>query len=91
MIEDKEFNQVSQLSHFGGAAAIVYGLIVLAGMSAMWPTFIVLAIIAGVKEFWYDYHYETTEVRGSSLEDFLFYLAGGLFAIITVYIKILLF
>ena len=92
MIENSEFNQVAQLSHFGGAAAIIYGSIVLfGGISAMWPAFFILLIISGVKEFWYDYHYETTDVRGSSLEDFLFYMAGAAFAIGSVYIKTLLF
>jgi len=90
MIEDKEFNQVAQLSHFGGACAIIYGLIVLCGSSAMWPAVIVLAIVCGIKEFWYDYHYETTEVRGSSLLDFAMYMAGAAFAVGTVLLKSIL-
>lgn len=76
MIDPKEFNFVSQLSHFGWGLAIVlvgarfgHGCeFVLAGT---WVAY------AAVKEFWYDKWYETAEVRGSSVEDFIYQVAGA--------------
>lgn len=33
-------------------------------------------LAAAIKEFWYDYHYETPAERGSSLLDFSMYAVG---------------
>jgi hypothetical protein len=79
-----EFNLVAQLSHFG------WGALAVALPSAVWSPVAgtlcgaVFVAYAAVKEFWYDYEYEEPEVRGSSLQDFLFQLAGVLFAFLVI-------
>jgi hypothetical protein len=87
VIDDKTFDTVSQLAHFAGGTAIVFGLVVLTHHRpfALWAFLIVLAL-AAVKEFWYDEKYETAEVRGSSIEDFAFYAFGAGFAAILSYV-----
>ena len=78
-IDAKTFNQVAQLGHFAGGAAIVLAIVVMTHehtYSVLWG-FLLVLLLAGVKEFWYDEKYETTEVRGSSLEDFTFYMIGA--------------
>ena len=88
MIQDSEFNTVAQLSHFGAGLAAIWGSIVLfGGQPAMWYAVISCVVLAGLKEFWYDYKYETVDVRGSSLEDFTFYMVGVFTAVISVYVK----
>lgn len=74
-ITPKLFNQISQLAHFAGGAAIVLTVVVL-GWHALWG-FVGVAILSALKEFWYDYKYESDEVRGSSAEDFAFYMVGA--------------
>ena len=78
MIDNKTFNEVSQLGHFAGGAAIVLAFGV-ARHVAPWPVygFVLVLVLAAIKEFWYDEKFETTEVRGSSGEDFLFYMVGA--------------
>jgi hypothetical protein len=77
-ITPKLFNQVAQLGHFAGGAAIVLATVVLWHDSrAPFAGFIGVLLAAGVKEFWYDEKYESVEVRGSSLEDFAFYVIGA--------------
>ncbi len=70
------FNTVSQFAHAGVAYSITLSVLVALGYPALlWFLPITIGLAAG-KEFWYDYKYETPEVRGSSLEDFAFYLIG---------------
>jgi len=78
MIDDKEFDSVSQLSHGGWGALAVLGPIALFNPGWHWIIGIALAVtlIAGVKEFWYDQRFETAEVRGSNMRDFMFYCVG---------------
>jgi hypothetical protein len=86
-ITPKLFNQIAQAGHFAGGAAIVFGLVVLTHHhSFAWPAFLIVLALAGVKEFWYDEKYETAEVRGSSVEDFVFYAFGAGFAAILSYV-----
>lgn len=73
---DPSLNEVSQFAHFGIAYAITLSLLVLLGFHMLWWYLPVAIGLAAWKEFWYDYHYETPAVRGSSLEDFLFYMIG---------------
>jgi hypothetical protein len=81
-ITPKLFNSVSQAGHFAGGAAIVLATVVLwHATQAPYAGFVIVALAAALKEFWYDYKYESSEVRGSSLEDFLFYLSGALAAL----------
>lgn len=90
MIDNKEFNTVAQLSHFGGGLAVIFGSIVLFGASSMWWSILILAILTFLKEFWYDFKYETPEVRGSSKLDFVMYMVGAGTAVLSVWIKSLL-
>lgn len=73
---DPSMNTISQFSHTGMAYSLTLSLLLLQGTRGLWwflPTAVGLAFW---KEFWYDYRYESAEARGSSLEDFLFYLLG---------------
>lgn len=86
MISVKEFNTVAQLSHAGWGLAIVFGPM------ALVHSWKVTLIVAGVwiaytlvKEFWYDYHYETPEVRGSSLLDAGVQIGASLVALALCY------
>jgi hypothetical protein len=77
-ITPKLFNSVAQAGHFAGGAALVLATVVLWHVAyAPFVGFGIVALAAAIKEFWYDEHYESTEVRGSSLEDFSFYLVGA--------------
>lgn len=70
------WNFTAQSAHFGVAAAIMEGVKVHASTKAAITILIIGVIAAGVKEFWYDYHYETADERGSSPVDFTFYVLG---------------
>lgn len=84
MIDDKEFNSVSQNAHLlGGIVGIWAPFLIWGRLGALWAIPIVL-VCAGIKEFWYDNKYETTEVRGSNFEDFFFYFVGVIIAIATL-------
>jgi len=78
-IDPKTFNIVAQLGHFAAGAAIVlaFGLWTERRAAIAW---IVLAVVTFIKEFWWDYTYETESVRGSSLLDWFVYQAGALCA-----------
>jgi hypothetical protein len=82
MIDPKEFNFVSQISHFVGGMCVVFGTACLIPGYAYLFFASLWVVYAGIKEFWYDYHYESTEVRGSSLEDFLYQVGGAGLAIL---------
>jgi hypothetical protein len=85
MIDDKTFNQVAQLGHFAGGAAIILTIAVISqSRTAVLIGFLVFMAVAAWKEFWYDEKHETAEVRGSSTEDFLVYLAGATAAVLVV-------
>ena len=70
MIPYEIFNTVSQSAHFFSAAFVVYLF-----NGNMWVSAILIALTA-IKEWWYDYKYESAAVRGSSLEDAVFYWLG---------------
>ncbi len=77
-ITPKLFNQVAQLGHFAGGAAIVLATVVLwHSHYAPLAGFGVVTFGAALKEFVYDEKFESAEVRGSSYEDFLFYMIGA--------------
>lgn len=86
MIDDKEFNFVAQLSH------VQFGLVTIFASYIWLPTHWYLftlglvVVYSAIKEFWYDEKYETTEVRGSSLEDFLFQAGGAIAASLLLFI-----
>jgi len=74
LIGDGEFDTVAQSAHvfFGGWVVFVFGLFT----SPWWGVVAVLSF-AAIKEGWYDQRYETSEVRGSNLRDWAFYLLGS--------------
>lgn len=87
MITDKQFNILAQKAHFVAGLAAVWGAAVLIPQLGQMPMrdgaragLCALIVFAMIKEFWYDYKYETPEVRGSSLEDFAFYALGAIVA-----------
>lgn len=75
MITDKQFDDLAQKAHFFGAACFIFALDDL--WHAPGTAFVVLVFAAVLKEFWYDYKYEDPEVRGSSMRDFGYYIAGA--------------
>jgi hypothetical protein len=77
-IDPKTFNQVAQLGHFAGGAAITLATVVLwHNYYAPFAGASIVALAAAVKEFWFDERFESAEVRGSSAEDFFLYLLGA--------------
>jgi hypothetical protein len=52
-ISPELFNEVAQLGHFAGGLAVIWGSIVLFGSGSVWWAFGTLAVVAGVKEFWW--------------------------------------
>ena len=80
MVDEKEFDFVAQLSHLGWGIAVVLLADKLfhraASMAILW------IIYAAIKEFYWDYKYETPEVRGSSAKDYLFQVLGALIGIL---------
>jgi hypothetical protein len=90
-ITPKLFNSVAQAGHFAGGAAIVLAIVVLwRATYAPFAGFSIVLLASAIKEFWFDYKYESTEVRGSSLEDFLMYLAGAGAAMIVSLVRAVL-
>jgi hypothetical protein len=87
MIDFATFNTVSQFAHWLAGCLFVMGFTYLFGSGAEWWCVGIFTAYAAIKEFWYDQNYETPEVRGSSLQDFLFYEAGVLLAIGLIYLK----
>ncbi len=79
---DPSLNTVSQFAHAGVAYSITLSLLMALGLTALWWFLPIAVGLAAWKEFWYDYKYETAEVRGSSLEDFSFYMSGIVGAIL---------
>ena len=70
MSTDPSFDTVSQSAHFFSGAFVIHVF------HGNWKIIVIAVILAAIKEFWYDYHYESAEVRGSSLKDFVFYCLG---------------
>lgn len=89
-VDARTFNVVAQLAHFAGGLAIVFGAYSLWGMHAALIATGILAVVAAVKEFWYDYRYETPAERGSSALDFAIYLVGAGIALALLYSKLTL-
>jgi hypothetical protein len=86
-ISPELFNEVAQLGHFAGGLAAIWGSIVLFGSGSVWWAFGTLAVVAGVKEFWWDQHHESAVVRGSNFEDWSFYMLGAMGAIVSTALK----
>lgn len=84
MINPKTFNTVAQLSHFAWGALVITwaGLLFPRYLYEIW---LVGELLAAIKEFWYDQHYEDVETRGSNLLDFSMYSAGAFTAYLAGY------
>jgi hypothetical protein len=78
---DPSLNTVSQFAHVGVAYSVTLSLLIVLGLPMLWWYLPVAIGLAAGKEFWYDYKYETPDVRGSSLEDFMYYVSGILAAL----------
>jgi hypothetical protein len=76
LIADSEFNFVAQTGHAGWGALVVIACVFLFGYTTLPYVTLVALAAAGLKEFVYDRFFEASEVRGSDLEDFLFYALG---------------
>ena len=87
-ISDAEFDFVSQNAHALGGALAVLGPAALLGEWYAVGGAVLVMVFAAVKEFWYDEHYETAEVRGSSLRDFTFYGVGAVTALLLCGIRL---
>lgn len=70
MSGDPSFDTVSQSAHFFSATFVVHAL------HGHWWAIAACIVAAAIKEFWYDQHFESAEVRGSNLKDFSFYCLG---------------
>lgn len=75
MIPPKTFNTVAQSAHFFSGLAVV---LVCARLRVSWPVTVgAWTAFTLAKEFWFDFRYETPEVRGSSLLDAVVSLLGA--------------
>lgn len=84
MIERESYYTLADRTHFLGAIVFVLTNALLFNKRGALITFLLVVIWGAIKEFWYDERYETVEVRGSNLRDFLGYLLGGLTGLIIV-------
>lgn len=85
MISDSDFNRVSQSAHLLAGALAVCATVAIFGASYKWYGAGGIIIFAAIKEFWYDYKYETPEIRGSSSEDFAFYCIGVIISLLALF------
>jgi VanZ family protein len=85
MIDFKEFDFVAQNAHLCFGALMVFVPTYIFGPGALWYAMALFLVYALVKEFWYDERYETVEVRGSSLKDFLFYMLGAALGLVVYF------
>ena len=87
VVDEKTFNLVSQLGHAAGGLASAWGSYMFWGWhGALW-SLLVLAILVGVKEWWWDNKYETAEVRGSNLLDWSMWMVGSVVANLAVWLR----
>jgi hypothetical protein len=75
-MNDPTYNTVAQFAHVGMAYAITLSVLLIGNGAVLYWYLPVAVGLAAAKEFWYDYKFESPEVRGSSLVDFTFYLVG---------------
>lgn len=81
MIDSKTFDTVSQMAHIFFAGFVVFTA---QHFGVGWYGIVGLVVFAAIKEFWYDYRYESLAVRGSSVRDFFFYLVGIVLAVLVL-------
>ena len=76
-IDPRTFNAVAQSGHFLAGCLAVFAPIVLIGPAWRWWGALGIVLWAAGKEFLWDPRYESAEVRGSSVEDFCYYIFGA--------------
>ena len=87
-VDEKTFNLVSQLGHAAGGLAASWGAYMFwSWHGALW-SILALAILVGIKEWWWDNKYETAEVRGSNLLDWSMWMAGSVVANLAIFVKL---
>lgn len=87
MISDHKFNVLAQKSHVLGGCLWILGTDYLFGHTVMAWGSIVAVLLAAWKEFYWDERFEGPDERGSSLEDFCFYVVGLVVGVSIVLIK----
>jgi hypothetical protein len=75
-------NIVAQIAHTLAGYAAIVTLILLGVPHAVVIASVSVTLYALVKEFWWDYKYEDAVTRGSSVEDFVFYIVGLILGIV---------
>lgn len=72
----KIIDTYAQRLHFmGGSIAVAYPAHWF-GIHSMFWTVPITLVACAIKEFWYDYKYESKILRGSSAKDFSYYTLG---------------
>ncbi len=89
-IDPGTFDSVSQNGHLLAGSWSVFMPIALFGVRWQFVGAAMMTMFALWKEFWYDERYETPDVRGSSLEDFLHYVAGVVVSMMVYWAIVLL-
>lgn len=86
--ELKTFNMVSQNAHWLTGMSYAFFFMVIGHPHLLLYAIPFYILLTAWKEFWYDYKYETSEIRGSSLEDFIFYQIGWIGGLIVYFVTI---
>lgn len=86
MVPDNVWNIVAQISHVLGGCIISLLPVYFMGNGSLKFSIPIFLGIAALKEFWFDYRFETPDERGSSLLDFTMYCVGILFTLIFVHL-----
>jgi len=85
MIDPRDYDSVAQNAHMLFGALMVFLPTYIFGPDALWYGMALFFAFAMVKEFWYDEKYETEEVRGSSIKDFIFYMIGAILGLLVYF------
>lgn len=77
VISPKFFMFVASMAHLLTGSTLAFGVLLFFGPHWLLYFLPAFALVTGVKEFWYDAHYENAATRGSDLLDFSCYQAGA--------------
>jgi hypothetical protein len=72
---------LAQKAHAVGGGLVVLGSHSLWGKRALKYAIPIGIVVAALKEFAYDAHWQEPDIRGSDLRDFTFYMIGGVIAL----------
>jgi hypothetical protein len=85
MTDERFNNMVAQFAHALAGYSVLLTFVFLHVPYGFLLAIGLVTAYAAVKEFWYDYRYEDAVTRGSSLEDFVFYIVGlAIAAVVTL-------